>query len=294
VPRRTIQHVIGAQAAAAVGKIWVDAGAAVEEIRVDYGEDLSVQTALKGIVDPFRIWVQVKGKSRVAPPRRGASRKVNISVAHAKKWNQSTEEVIVVIWDITSQTGWYAYPRRQIDVSRMFLSQDGQTTLEFEETSRFDKDAVREITWRCRMRNLLGQYLAAQDLDEWATAYAEETGQPIGMRALGEKVRVATRLLEMVDYFESHSQMRESETDRIKKLCREFQSRGSGLDDAFTQAVTISIIAFVHDQTGVAPPLTLMDGLEFYVKVIALQGATSPSEWLTIHAANVTDGDRPF
>jgi hypothetical protein len=37
LPRRPIQHVVGAKAVAAVSSIWLDAGAAVEEVRNDYG-----------------------------------------------------------------------------------------------------------------------------------------------------------------------------------------------------------------------------------------------------------------
>jgi len=61
MPQRPSRHRIASQAVAAVRKIWADAGAAVDEIGEDYGEDLLIRPCLGEHMDKSRLWVQVKG-----------------------------------------------------------------------------------------------------------------------------------------------------------------------------------------------------------------------------------------
>ena len=103
MPKRPSQHEIASRAVAAVRKLWADAGAAVDEIHEDYGEDLLVQPSLNGEMDAVRIWVQVKGtttfKSRKSNP------KVRLTVGHVKRWLTTDNYVIVILWDVSNGRG---------------------------------------------------------------------------------------------------------------------------------------------------------------------------------------------
>ncbi|VVJ15414.1 Uncharacterised protein [Amycolatopsis camponoti] len=104
MPKRPLQHVIGSKAAAAVSRIWLDIDAAVDEVKNDYGEDLLVQTSLRGEVDPSRVWVQVKGRSQIDPTSFN-KKSVRVPIDRAIRWAYSAETVALVLWDVSADRG---------------------------------------------------------------------------------------------------------------------------------------------------------------------------------------------
>ena len=65
IPSRHLQQQNGDKARTAVERIWLEIGAAVEEVIRDYGDDLLVQTCLNGKMDASRLWIQVKGRQGI-------------------------------------------------------------------------------------------------------------------------------------------------------------------------------------------------------------------------------------
>jgi hypothetical protein len=172
LPRRPIQHVVGAKAVAAVSSIWLDAGAAVEEVRNDYGEDLLIQTALNGELDPSKIWIQVKGRSRVEA---GADKAViKVPIGHALRWTYSADVVVVVLWDVEANRGWYTHPRMQADPIELVLSGKSSVSLHFRAEQGFDTAAAEEIARSTRMEHCNGHYLAADAMSKTITKLSSD------------------------------------------------------------------------------------------------------------------------
>jgi hypothetical protein len=73
-----------------VEAVLLSKGWAVERIERDYGEDLLVQSTHAGIVDPFKILIQVKG-SRAAPRRT-----IAFDMFHLWRWRNNSELVVLV------------------------------------------------------------------------------------------------------------------------------------------------------------------------------------------------------
>jgi hypothetical protein len=66
MPKIPRTHNLAAIAVSQVRLLFEKAGFACDETKADYGEDLVIIPSLAGQVDPFRIYVQVKGVGRNA------------------------------------------------------------------------------------------------------------------------------------------------------------------------------------------------------------------------------------
>ncbi|GIF22226.1 hypothetical protein Ate02nite_49560 [Paractinoplanes tereljensis] len=163
MPTRKIQHKNGDRAVTAVRRIWEEAGAAVDEIKHDYGEDLLVQTCLGDIMDASRIWVQVKGVQRTGQSFRNGrgSRNVRIKPGHLGRWIRGVDLVVVVLWDIDNQMGWFTeIPSMefQVELARHGVwSVDAQARAELPfpiaANNRFDVAVAHRLSWHARLDN---------------------------------------------------------------------------------------------------------------------------------------------
>jgi hypothetical protein len=157
MPYRPIQHQIAAQAVASVSEVWARAGAAVEEVRQDYGEDLLVQTCLNGKMDAARLWVQVKGV-QAAPEmkRRDGKAAIRVRADLALRWARTADVLLLILWDVQNDIGWYSIP----DFSQLHskLASKDREHISFEITSAdiFDLRAAELISWHARLEHLSG------------------------------------------------------------------------------------------------------------------------------------------
>src|SRR4051794_2272987 len=110
MPHFSPAHDVSERAVTAVQRTVAAAGFVSERVQNDYGEDLLVQTHIEGEIDPSRIWIQVKGTEKIARYRRKYGYAYPFPLGHLKKWSRSADPVVVVLWDVTSDVGWYAYP----------------------------------------------------------------------------------------------------------------------------------------------------------------------------------------
>ncbi|MFG3232495.1 DUF4365 domain-containing protein [Streptomyces antibioticus] len=151
VPKRPLQHQIGARAESAVRSLWLELGHAVDEIREDYGEDLLIQTSLNGRVDPCRIWVQVKGTKKDCSQSAKSLPSLSLRADQILRWSRSADLVVIVLWDVGNDCGWYMIPRGKYDDARLQEAERGKLKLEFDRTNSFDRRAVEHLAWRARI-----------------------------------------------------------------------------------------------------------------------------------------------
>jgi Domain of unknown function (DUF4365) len=94
MPSRPTQHETADKALIAVERIFAECGYATQRVYPDYGEDLVVQTTLRGRVDPNRIWVQVKGTLDWDKYRTADGFRIRVKADTALKWARSADLVV--------------------------------------------------------------------------------------------------------------------------------------------------------------------------------------------------------
>ena len=154
MPSRTRTHVVSDMAVSAVMSVVHACGFAAEVVHNDYGEDLFVQTKLGAAVDPHRIWIQVKGtedRSRLTTKTNGLHLK--ISEAHAFRWIRSPELVVVVLWDVSTNQGWWSLPARSICEWDLRTQQKSFVRLPFDRKSVFDQCSMERLAWFGRIEH---------------------------------------------------------------------------------------------------------------------------------------------
>lgn len=234
MPERPDEHKIGARAVAAVDKLLKERGFAVDQISEDYGEDLLVQTDHEGRMDASRLWVQVKGTADVERHRTSKKSKkerfsYSVPMGHAMRWIRTIDLVIVVLWDVERDTGWYAVPRRQIDEWQCKMSGQKEVTLHFGKSSEtepgpvakgvFSPETLSRLAWESRFEHF--RLLALSTLD----VRREREGAPSIEGAESQRLALIMdeflRLLGLVD--PDHSDptelmVKEEVRERIKEL----------------------------------------------------------------------------
>jgi Domain of unknown function (DUF4365) len=164
MPKRPRQHVIGDRASHAVQDIIARAEFAVEAVQNDYGDDLLVQTSHAGEIDASRLWFQVKGTEHIARYRRQSGELAySVPYAHAIKWARSSDPVVVVLWDVPGEIGYFARPVEQVDEWNYLQTHSETTTLLFRPSDHLDVNAVRKLAWLSRLTRYKLLILAARE-----------------------------------------------------------------------------------------------------------------------------------
>ncbi len=212
MPERPDEHKIGGRAVAAVHKLLKDQGFAVDEIKEDYGEDLLVQTDHEGRMDASRLWIQVKGTAnldnyRVSKKSKKDRFKYSFPLGHAMRWIRTIDLVIVVLWDVEKETGWYAVPRRQVDEWESVLSGQKEITLQFGKTPGneggpaakgvFSAEAMQRLVWESRFEHF--RMLTVSALDVAKAQSPEPSTEGTENRKLVLIMNDLLKLLDIVD-----------------------------------------------------------------------------------------------
>lgn len=179
MPKRPQQHQTAAKAENAVRSLWVNGGHAVDTIREDYGEDLLVQTCLRERVDASRIWVQVKGTTKDCSDEQSALPVLYINAEQVLRWSRSSDLVIVTLWDVNNNVGWYAIPDGSFNHVTLLEAGTSTVPITFERSRRFDESAVEYLSWFARIDHAdrrVGYSLSV--LSEAEEEAAEEGDEP--------------------------------------------------------------------------------------------------------------------
>ncbi|MFF2402801.1 DUF4365 domain-containing protein [Streptomyces goshikiensis] len=147
---RPVQHRIASLAVAAVRQQWNLQGHAVDEIREDYGEDLLVQICFDGVMDPARIWVQVKGTAQDCS---SGLPSVRIQAHQVLRWSRTADLVVVVLWNVIEERGWFVLPQGNFDPIELRENPSRMLTLSFSRDRPFDCGSVTSLAWGARIEH---------------------------------------------------------------------------------------------------------------------------------------------
>ena len=157
MPYRPIQHQISSRAVAKVRDVWASIGAAVEEVRQDYGEDLLVQTCLNGKMDAARIWVQVKGVASTTNMSRPDDKTpIRVRADQALRWARSADILLLVFWDVEGNRGWYSIPQLgDMYLHSSLVEKERQyVELYVPADQPFNAESAQAIAWEARLEHL--------------------------------------------------------------------------------------------------------------------------------------------
>jgi len=97
MPKRPKSHRLGAIAVSHARLLFEKAGFACDITNADYGEDLILIPSLEDFVDPFRIYIKVKGIEKTQALSRNHGRLIlRLKKEHLIKWVRSPELVVVL------------------------------------------------------------------------------------------------------------------------------------------------------------------------------------------------------
>jgi hypothetical protein len=144
-------HLLADRAVIAVSTILNRVGALAEPIRNDYGEDLLVQSHLKGEADNFRLLIQVKGTNLATEP--DGSRSFRLKVDHLLRWISQSEPVLVCVFDCAT-SGIHAFsPNERFSLWQLSTTEKKSILVKLSKEDEFNVESARKFIWKCRIEH---------------------------------------------------------------------------------------------------------------------------------------------
>ncbi len=163
MPIRPDSHVIADIAVSRVTSVLCDCGWACQNVEQDYGEDIFVQTKIGEIIDPHRLWLQVKGTRSIGKYERKDGRfSYPIPRKHVHKWINSPDLVIFVLYDVTGDRAFWALPSEQITLWDLYESENKSLLIKISPENIFNAESARRLCWEGRMNNFFARLSVAE------------------------------------------------------------------------------------------------------------------------------------
>jgi hypothetical protein len=267
MPKRSETHVTADIAVARVMSIFTGLGWACQTVEHDYGEDVFVQPAINESVDPFRLWVQVKGTGDAKALRNKDGLLVwRVSHDHILRWVRSLERIIVVLWDIKTNQGYWTEPREEFTEWGCYQTKRKQASLLFNEAKVFDRVVANKLIWDARIEHydLLVTHAKTMELRVIKDRKEDASAHPNFRNPVPT---LAFDLLRLIDFIGSDgvsSQVRK----RIEGIARQFVRENPKLDirDAKGSSLLYVIVELINKK---CPGLSISEDLLLEISPIA-------------------------
>lgn len=145
--KRDRNHKIGSRGEWWARGVFEDEGYACSSIDPDYGEDFFVFGESDGIIEPFKIFVQVKSSEQTdVYPSHWTVYEDPLTV---RNWVLGNELVVLLRYNLSSKEAKYCIP--EDDIHYWDIAPDKDVALNCSET--FGQEQARELIWRARIRH---------------------------------------------------------------------------------------------------------------------------------------------
>lgn len=283
--QRPRSHEISSLAVSSVTHEWIKSGAAVEEVRNDYGEDLLIQTSLNGSMDESRIWVQVKGKECVRiSTKTGDPASVRVSRSHAIRWARATEVTVITLWDVTRNIGWYAIPKDQLHYPHLMMSTKEHINIRFHKDSTFSTRAAKKLTWRSRIQHV--NQLLLQSIESRNLAW-DINSQEMEKQAHDEVKSIAFAFLIRVGLLHGDGIPSVDFTEQLAKILESSRGNATTTPLSFESAVLLTVMLFLQERQGSGDTMPLIGALA-YVMIFIYREVVKPD--FAFHPAHQSEG----
>jgi hypothetical protein len=264
VPKRGEQHRVDDQARTAVEKVLASGGLATEVVHKDYGEDLLVQISIDDHVQPARLWVQVKGtrdSSRIS--RRDGTYSVRVGTGHLLRWARSADPVLLVLWDVSRDCGWWARPKAQVDQFALYMGGHKTQAVRVSSEHELNTRAVRKLAWQFTLEHFTNLIVQADVSGQVAREMAEITGDEShdgGAEARGSSV-LAFDVLRLLGVL-GEGGVAEDALQKIRNAMGNLAQEGLSDGDALLeQAAILCILGIADERAGLGLPHLLLRSL---------------------------------
>jgi len=145
--KRHENHKIGSLGELHIARMFEELGYACSAISPDYGEDFFVFGESNGIIEPFKIFVQVRASSQA--DRRPSAWTEYEDPLTVRNWVLGNELVILVRHNFTTVTTRYCVPEEDI----LYWEIDPRRRVPLRCLHEFNSATVEELIWRARIRH---------------------------------------------------------------------------------------------------------------------------------------------
>lgn len=263
---------------AAVAATIADAGHAPERVVNDYGEDLLVQTSHAGRMDASRLWFQVKGTveiERFTLKRGGFS--IPVDLDHELRWSRSADLVVIVLWDVEENVGWFALPDAgRVDPREVLDVGQHKRSVRLSEKNALTPSAVDRLAWESRLEHYRLLVLSARDQEAIRNLELDEEGSRDPQGRLPRRVHIAVDfliLLDLLERFEKSGEEAFRATSRaVERFKAHFEMDSETLERAVYGAAIQTLVWRAQEiHAGMGLPMALVnEGAETLVAAMGL------------------------
>ena len=143
---RPASHQIGDVGRNAVERVFLEAGWVVNSIASDYGEDLAVQPTAAGLVEKYRIYVQVKTVSSAS------RRRVRLASENVFLWQFLPTPFILVCWHEPRQQPLYLWINEERRPEKFASSETREVSFALKDMRLLDSKQMQFLSSEARNR----------------------------------------------------------------------------------------------------------------------------------------------
>lgn len=205
--------------------------------------DLLVQTQLDGEMDPFRMWIQVKGTEKPESYKLASGDfSYPVSVDLALKWIRSREVILFVLWDLTQKRGYWVLPRSAFDPWQVYQTEGNVIQLRIQASRVFDREQARVLSWSARIDHYTVLLREAERRDELV---AQQSTEPVK----SDIPLITVDLLSMLNIIEQEGLSKQFKTrllTGVKKL--RLEDPGRTPRQRLFDAIVLATLSAMHDR----------------------------------------------
>lgn len=146
---RPIQHKIGNSGEKKLQSLINDLGFATSEISPDYGEDFFIFGEDNGLIEPFKIYVQVKTSDNY--DKHASDWTIYEDPLTVRNWVIGNDFTVLVRYNRISQSIKYCIP--EDDVNYWDIPVEDNTNVPLHCSTTWEDQSIHEIMWKARIRH---------------------------------------------------------------------------------------------------------------------------------------------
>ncbi|MPX98136.1 DUF4365 domain-containing protein [Salinivibrio sp. VYel6] len=147
--QRTDKHKLGDLGELKVRMMFSDAGFATSEMSKDYGEDFFVFGEDSGIIEPFRIYVQVKASEN--DDQYKSDWTIYEDCLTVRNWVIGSDLTVLVRYNKKSGEYKFCVPEDEVEYWSLPFIEGGNVAINCNDD--FDTEAVKKLMWMARVRH---------------------------------------------------------------------------------------------------------------------------------------------
>jgi len=143
---RTREHIIASQSIAHVESIIAAAGHTAERVFSDYGYDLIMSTFTQDReAEPGNVFIQIKATDRLRVLQDAVTIPFRIEGTDLALWREELMPVILVVYDVVSETAYWLYVQRFCETSTGLQAtrQAGTVAVYLHKDNVLDENAIK-------------------------------------------------------------------------------------------------------------------------------------------------------